>query len=96
MKYSFRTHNGEILLPDDSRLVEACEKVAKWHEQNAIAVRKENHYGSHVTENQKDQFLAERLEWAEKIRQRLNLNNFSVWQRVNAELTGECIAFLSK
>ena len=95
-KYSFRTHNGEVLTPDNPRLVAACESVAQWYENNAHAIRRKDRYAKHVTEERKEENLQRQLEYAESIRQRENLNNFSVWQRVNAELTGECIAFLPK
>jgi len=95
-KYSFRTHTGEVLTPDNPRLVAACESVAQWYEDNARAVRGEDAYASHVTEAQKDKNMQDQFAWAESVRQRENLNNFSVWQRVNTELTGECVAFLPK
>jgi len=90
----FRTHTGEIV--DGDRLQTACESVAHWAEQNAYAIRNEDEYASHVTEAEKDEYLRQDLEWAEKIRKQENLHNFSVWQRVNAELTGKCVAFLPK
>lgn len=96
MKYSFRTHTGGVLPSNDSRLIAACETVAQWQESNAKAIYEENAYASHVTQEQKEKELSEYRAWAEKTRSRENLSNFSVWQRVNTELTGECIAFLPK
>jgi hypothetical protein len=94
-KYSFQTSAGEVLLHNDPRLIEVCERVATWYEKQADLVRAQNSFAKHVTESQKGDYINKHyLQWAEKIRQRENLNNFSVWQRVNAELTGECVAFL--
>ena len=90
---SFRTHSGDIVTGE--KLQAACEAVAQWYEENARAVRKEDAYASHVTEARKEQALLDKYAWAEKVRQRKNLHNFSVWQRVNAELTGECVALLA-
>lgn len=89
----FRTSKGETITGE--QLQAACEKVAQWYEANALAVRNSNSYASHVTEARKDQKLAESYDWAEKVRQGENLHNFSVWQRVNIELTGDCVAFMT-
>jgi hypothetical protein len=90
--HSFRTHTGEVVTGE--RLQAACKAVAQWQEENARAIRREDTYASHVTEEQKEQALSEYLAWAEKNRKQENLHNFSVWQRVNTELTGECVALL--
>ena len=92
----FQTHTGEIFAHDDPRLIAACEAVAQWYEQNARDVRKEDAYASHVKEGTKDNDMLKQYAWADKVRLQENLHNFSVWQRVNQELTGECIALLSK
>lgn len=97
MKYSFRTSTGEILTPDDPRLIDACEKVATQIEQSAVKVREENAFAFHVTQAEKDDYINRfYIDWAAKIRKRENLNDFSVWQRINTELTEECVAFLPK
>lgn len=94
MALAFQTHLGEVLPANDAKLVAACETVAQWYEDNARATRIEDAYASHVTEQKKDELMLKQFDWAEQVRQRKNLHNFSVWQRVNAELTGECVALL--
>lgn len=92
-----RTHTDETLTRDNPRLIAACEKVALDMEELAIRVREENAFGSHVTEQQKDDYIKRfYTDIAIEVRNMENLHNFSVWQRVNTELTGECIGFLSE
>ncbi len=90
----FQTHTGEIVTGD--RLQAACEAVALWYEENARACLTSDDYPPHVTQQTKEDLARQRYEWAESVRKRDNLTNFSVWQRVNARLTGECVAFLPK
>jgi hypothetical protein len=89
---SFRTHTGEIVTGE--RLQAALETVADDWIRLAHAIRKEDAYASHVTENDKDRYLAEGLVAAEEIRHG-DVNSFTVWQRIDTELTGECIALLA-
>lgn len=87
------THTGEIVT--GQRLIDARNKVADDWKQNAYAVREDDDYAQHITEQQKDFFLFQSLQLAEEIRWG-NESSFTVWQRINTELTGECIAFLPK
>lgn len=89
----FRTSKGEII--KSSRLIEALNKVANDWKENAYLVRKEDEYAIHVTEEEKEKYLREALEFAESIR-RGEQTGFWCWQRINTELTGECVAFLPK
>ncbi len=93
--HSFRTHTGEIIT--GPRLQAACEAVATQMEASAIKVREEDAFAEHVTQSGKDDYIDRfYTQVAAKIRKQENLHNFSVWQRVNMELTGECVAFLPK
>lgn len=87
----FTTHKGTRISGD--QLQDAINKVADDCAENARAIKKENAYASHVTEKQKEQYLSKGLEYAEHIRLG-NIDNFTIWQRVNNYLTGECVAFL--
>lgn len=87
----FRTHTGEIV--EGERLREALNAVADWYAENARAIRRDDHYAAHVTEARKDEALASGLEFAEQVRRGEHCG-FSVWQRVNTHLTGECVALL--
>lgn len=87
----FRTHTGEYV--EGPRLREALEAVADWYVANAHAVRLEDAYASHVTEERKVEALERQLAFAEEVR-RGEVQSFSVWQRINTHLTGECVALL--
>ncbi len=90
---SFLTSHNEVITGE--RLQAACEAVAAQIEASAIKVREEDAFASHVTQAGKDDYIDRfYTQVAAKIRKQENLHNFSVWQRVNTELTGECIAFL--
>jgi hypothetical protein len=90
---TFRTHTGEIVTGE--RLTAALASVANAWADNARAIRREDHYASHVTEATKDNALAEGLAFAEQIR-RGETTGFTTWQRINTALTGECVALLAK
>ena len=87
----FRTHTGEIVKGD--RLVAALEKVANDWVKLAHDIREEDAYADHVSEETKDQILADDLRFAESVRAGKPFG-FTIWQRVNQELTGECVALL--
>ena len=72
----------------------ARETVADWWANNARAIRNGDAYAPHVTEARKDEILADSLANAEKCRKGELDHNFTFWQRINTELTGECIPFL--
>lgn len=91
MCQSFKTHTGEIVSGD--RLRTALNKVANDWAENARAIRIEDAYGSHITEEQKNRYLAEGLAFAETIREGV-IGSFTIWQRVNTALTGECVGLL--
>ena len=86
-----RTHTGEIVTGE--RLQKALDTVADWYAANARAVIAEDPFAPHVTAERKAAYLAERLDHAEEVRAGRALDG-STWQRVNEELTGECIALL--
>lgn len=87
----FITHNKEVIRGE--RLKDALNKVADDWAKLGHDIRKENDYGDHVTELDKDRQLYAMLKHAEEIRNG-DFSGFTVWQRVNEELTGECIEML--
>lgn len=91
MTDTFRTHTGELVT--GQRLAEALASVASDWADMARAIRQEDAYASHVTEADKDSYLADDLALAERIRDG-EVKSFTIWQRVNAALTGECVALL--
>ena len=51
-------------------------------------------FASHVTDTDKQDYVARNIKLANEIEQGLHDNNFTVWQRMNYFLTGECVALL--
>lgn len=92
MPAEFRTHTGEIVT--GKRLAAAQERVADWWSDNAHGIYTENAYAAHVSEDTKKALLQRGLERAESIRAGLEPMGFWLWQRINTELTGECVALL--
>lgn len=89
---TFRTHTGEIVT--GQRLHDALNAVADDWATLGRAIRKEDRYADHVSEETKDAALAEMLARADAIRHG-DLGSFTIWQRVNTKLTGECVALLT-
>lgn len=85
------THNGEIVT--SQKLKDALNSVANDWIELAYAIKNEDAYASHVTEETKQNILSQGLEQAERIRSGQE-SGFWVWQRINSKLTGECIALL--
>lgn len=94
MTKSFRTHTGELVTGE--RLALAANAVADWLAENARAIRREDAYAAHIPESVKSRALEKQLAQAERIRAGIEPIGFWLWQRINTELTGECIAFLPK
>ena len=88
---SFNSSNGLI---QGDIVINAFIKVANAMEKRAYAVRNGAEYASHVTAEQKDEYLVDALNRVEKVREG-ECNSFAIWQMVNMELTGDCIALLA-
>ena len=78
-----------------SDLNKARNHVADWKIENAKGCRKQDLYAPHVTEEKKDYLLKKGLAYAEEIREGLHDGNFTIWQRMNYFLTGECVALMN-
>lgn len=91
MTKPFRTHTGEIV--EGERLAAALAIVANDWRELAYAIRRADKYAAHVTEETKDTNLSRDLECADRV-QAGEVSSFTIWQRVNTALTGECVAFL--
>ncbi len=88
---SFKTHTNEIIT--GQRLIDVLSLVADDWADLAVKIKEENHYAPHVTEKEKEQYMLDMLNEAEAIKNG-KVENFTIWQRVNEKLTGECVAFL--
>ena len=87
----FITSKKEIVKGE--KLISAIESVKKDLINLAYAIKKENCYASHVTEKQKIDILNNSLKSANNIYNKLH--NFTIWQRINQKLTGECVALFN-
>ena len=64
------------------------------YELASTAHDKDFGFASHVTEKDKDEYAAEQLKLANQIERGELDHNFTVWQRMNYFLTGECVPLL--
>ena len=87
-----RTHTGEIVTGE--RLTKAIKKVCDDWRENALAIRSDDQYASHITEAEKEEFLKRSLLLADDLESGRIHPTFTDWQRINIELTGECVALL--
>lgn len=72
---------------------QACREVAADWRALAYAIRKDDNYASHVTEETKEQELQRMLTQADDI-ETGKVTNFTIAQRVHYKMTGECVPFL--
>ena len=87
----FRTHTGEIVTGE--RLTMAFNQVADEMIELAKAIRLEDAYASHVSEEVKDNSMLKSFALAERIRKG-EITSFTTWQNLNYVLTNECVALL--
>lgn len=92
MLTNFRTHKGHVV--SGSELQAALSKVAADWREIAHNIRKQDCYAAHVSEETKDEHLTTMLAHADEIEQGC-VDSFTIWQRVNTVLTGECVALLT-
>jgi len=91
MTTTFRTHTGEVI--SGQRLIDAFNRVADETIELAKAIRLEDAYASHVSEEVKDKNMTDDFALAEQIRSG-EITSFTTWQNVNYAITGECVGFL--
>jgi hypothetical protein len=87
-----KLHTGKILT--ESELKTALARVANDLRESAHIIRKSSYYADHITEDDKERFLAKDLEYANEVENGLHNRNFTIWQRVDYMLTGESVPFL--
>lgn len=93
---TFRTSEGKVLDWNNWKLVKARKKVANDYRQIAHAIHDGDSYAEHITQEMKDGFLAERLEAADRVEHGTEQMTFALWQRLNAEITGECVPLFAR
>ena len=87
-----RTHTGEIIT--GQKVLDAVKTVCEEWRDLAEEVRREDAYASHITENQKDEFMRQSITLADDLESGKINPTFTDWQRINTQLTGKCIALL--
>lgn len=85
-------HTGQTV--NGPTLNAALAKVASDWRSLALDIRLENAYASHVTDAEKNADMNTMLDEANRI-EAGEIKSFTIWQRVNTVLTGECVSFLS-
>lgn len=85
------THTGEVVT--GRRLQDARDKVSDDWSKLSYAIKEEDLYASHVSEEKKDDILTKGIELAQLIKTG-EATSFTIWQRINGVLTGDCIALL--
>ena len=93
MQYAIQTSDGKKYTQE--AIKKALNAVADFYAGNAQAIYDKDLYASHVTKETKESNLKDGLKRANDIRQGV-IKSFAEWQRVNEELTGNCVAFLPK
>ena len=88
---TFRTHTGEVV--EGECLAAALKQVSDDWRRLGFDIRNEDAYADHVTEAEKDAALLTMLDEADAVASG-RVQSFTIWQRVNAVLTGECVALL--
>lgn len=93
-RMQFRTHAGTLV--EGAALQKAQGKVADDLAALARGIFQEDCYAAHVTRAEKETYLQDGLKQAERVRAGKEPIGFWLWQRIDTELTGECVAFLPK
>jgi len=89
----FRTSNGEVVTGE--RLQAARDKTAEtWDALGDAALIGKIPFASHVTDAEIARYAKSQYDCAKAIRSGLQDGNFTIWQRINTILTGECVPFL--
>jgi len=78
------------------KLQAARDVVADFWEDNARKLRNSDDYGLHITDDQKGALLVKSLRFANRVRAGIEDHNFTVYQRLIFELSGESPALLPK
>jgi aminoglycoside phosphotransferase family enzyme len=93
---TFIDHNGNNYTMNDEKYTDALKNVANFHRKNAKSIYINNKYASHVTNEKKKENLNNSLKYADDIENGIAKYSFTLWQQINTELTGECIALFNK
>lgn len=86
------THTGKIIEGDELKQYLAI--VANDLRANANAIHVEDKYASHITKEQKEQYLKQRLDYANEVENGKHNKNFKIWQELDFLIEGSSVALL--
>ena len=86
------THTGKIIEGDELKHYLAI--VANGLRANANAIHVEDKYASHITKEQKEQYLKKRLDYANEVENGQHNKNFAIWQKLDYIIEGTSVALL--
>lgn len=94
VKFGFETPEQMTVARGD--ITAAREYAAQIHHQMADSVFDDDFgFASHVTDSDKRKYAEDQRKYAEEVLRGEHDNNFTIWQRMNYFLTGECVPFLN-
>lgn len=84
-------------MQNEAKLQAAREYAAKIHHKLAAsAFDPDFGFASHITEEDKQKYSDDQRRYAAEVEAGEHDSNFTIWQRMNYFLTGECTPFLPK
>ena len=86
------THTGKIIEGDELKHYLAI--VANDLRATANAIHVKDKYASHITKEQKEQYLKQRLEYANEVENGQHNKNFAIWQKLDYIIEGTSVALL--
>lgn len=89
----FIDSKGKKYNSNDPELIEAINEVSIFFLILAFRIFISDNYADHVEENTKINMFLKRIQHAIEIKNG-KINNFTVSQRINTILTGDCVALL--
>ena len=89
----FITHDKRIVTGIE--LQNALKAVADDWRTSTIKILEQDHYAPHVTREEKEANFTKDMEFADKVESGEFDMSFTLWQRINEKLTGECIALFN-
>lgn len=86
------THTGKIIEGDELKHYLAI--VANGLRANANAIHVKDNYAAHITKEQKEQYLKQRLNYANEVENGQHPNSFAIWQKLDYIIEGSNVALI--
>lgn len=84
--------NGKIL--QGKELKKVLKNISEDYKKTVQEIFESNEWASHITEEDKKEYLEKELLYASEVELGLHNNNFTVWQKINLYCTGESVPFM--